>query len=82
MNWSPVPDALWLILEASQDSVVIPASLGKVFGTIQAPNIQIDPGAYFEAKGEDGLVTIVTPLFKLLIKKKIEFPIMAKLYFL
>lgn len=26
-------------------------SLGKVFGTIQAPSIQIDPGAYFEAKG-------------------------------
>lgn len=25
--------------------------LGKVFGTIQAPSIQIDPGAYFEAKG-------------------------------
>lgn len=27
-------------------------ALGKVFGTIQAPSIQIDPGAYFEAKGK------------------------------
>ena len=26
-------------------------ALGKVFGTIKAPSIQIDPGAYFEAKG-------------------------------
>ena len=26
-------------------------SLGKVFGTIQAPIIKIDSGAYFEAKG-------------------------------
>jgi len=24
--------------------------LGKIFGTIQAPSIRIDPGAYFEAK--------------------------------
>lgn len=26
-------------------------ALGKVFGTVQAPTLQIDPGAYFEAKG-------------------------------
>ena len=26
-------------------------SLGKVFGTVRAPNIKIDPGAHFEAKG-------------------------------
>ena len=26
-------------------------AIGKIFGTIQAPSIQIDPGAYFEAKG-------------------------------
>jgi cytoskeletal protein CcmA (bactofilin family) len=26
-------------------------AMGKVFGSIRSPSIQIDPGAYFEAKG-------------------------------
>lgn len=37
--------------EVTADKKIWITSLGKVFGTIKAPSIRIDPGAYFEAKG-------------------------------